>query len=345
MDARGVVARRLRAQAAACAGLGSPLYAGLLERVAGEVEAGGPSWEVLGESAAWPRDTVYGLRFMGAVNRLVLSGAAPELAAHFAPGGDPAAAWPPLRRLIAARSPELRVMTRERPVQTNEVGRCAALAPAILWLSGGRRIRLLEIGASAGLNLRFDRYRYGSAWGDPGSAVRIPCRYDGDPPPFAPARLEVVERRGCDAAPIDPATPEGALTLRSFVWPDQPERLEMLDEALQIANRLAVPIDAAGASDWLERLLGTELQPDCVTIVFHSIVWQYLEPAERRSIIRVLEGAGRRATAGAALAWLRMEPDGDSAAVQATSWPGGESRLLARSGFHGKPVSWLLPGR
>ncbi len=83
--------------------LGSPLYAGLLERTALDVEAGGPTWQVLEAFADWPGQSAFVLRFTGAVHRLVLSGAAPALAAHFTPGGDPDFAWPAFRAGRAAR--------------------------------------------------------------------------------------------------------------------------------------------------------------------------------------------------------------------------------------------------
>ena len=58
---------------------------------------------------------------------------------------------------------------RTRSTQTNEVGRCAALLPALTQLAvdapgaphgGGRPLGLVEVGASAGLNLLVDRYGY-----------------------------------------------------------------------------------------------------------------------------------------------------------------------------------------
>ena len=62
-------------------------------------------------------------------------------------------------------------------------------------------MRVLELGASAGLNLNWDRFRYersAAAFGPPDSPVRLPLA--GTPPPA----LRIVARRGCDAAPLDP---------------------------------------------------------------------------------------------------------------------------------------------
>src|SRR4051794_17164605 len=144
------VAARVRLQRDGCTLLGSPLYAGLLDRAADDAEAGGPVWKVLEPFADWSFGSAYALRMMGAVNRMVLTGDAPSLEAHFRPGGDAAAAWGPFVALLRDCGDQVQAIALERPVQTNEVGRCAALAPALLWLSGGRPLRLLEIGASGG---------------------------------------------------------------------------------------------------------------------------------------------------------------------------------------------------
>ena len=54
--------------------------------------------------------------------------------------------------------------------------------------------------------------------------------------------------------------------------------------------------------------------------------------------VSIVREAGSRAAEDAPLAWLRMEPDGDRAAVRLVTWPGEEDRLLARAGYHGTPV-------
>jgi hypothetical protein len=112
------------------------------------------------------------------------------------------------------------------------VKRCAALLGGFLTVSQrtGRPLRLLEIGATAGLILRWDQYRYDEGdegWGDPSSAVHISGAFGGAWPGFNnPVRI--AERRGCDNMPIDPSTEEGKLTLQSYVWPDQTDRFHLL---------------------------------------------------------------------------------------------------------------------
>jgi hypothetical protein len=232
--ARQAIGVQLQWQADACRMIGSPLYAGLLERAVGDLEAWGPTWEILRGHEEDPRFSVLGLRLLGAVNRLVLIGREPALADAYA-DGRVAEAWEHLREVLQRNAPALRD-SLERPVQTNEVGRCAALLFGFLAVSAqtGLPLRLLEVGASAGLNLRWDCYRYeagGFAWGPTDSPLTVAFELDGEEPAAAPASVEVASRRGCDAAPIDPATDDGRLTLLTYIWPDQAERIERMRAA------------------------------------------------------------------------------------------------------------------
>jgi hypothetical protein len=122
-DARTTLGARLRGQAAYCEAARSPFYAELLEHLAVDAEAGGPTWDLLGRTVDDPALQVPQLRLLGAVHRLVLGGAAPELTAHDpSVGGAAAAAWPAVRALFAARHDEL-ARSFDRPPPTNEVGR------------------------------------------------------------------------------------------------------------------------------------------------------------------------------------------------------------------------------
>ncbi len=139
---------------------------------------------------------------------------------------------------------------------------------------------------------------------------------------------------------MDPLTEDGRLTLTSYVWPDQSERLGVLRRALDVAGEVPAPVDEANADEWLaERLPG--LTGETVSVVFHSVVWQYLSSAEQGHMLDHLIELGRRATPDAALAWLRMEPGERMMDVRLTLWPAGVERLLGRSGAHGRPVEWI----
>ena len=336
----------MRWQAELCATIGSPLYAQLLAAAAEDVEAGGPCWSVLAGHETDPLGSVPALRFMAAAHRLVLRGEAPALGRHYpSAGGDAAAGdpWPDFRATIADNAAELRALI-ELPVQTNEVGRCAALLGGFLHVARatGLPLATLEIGCSAGLNLRWHRWLYdaGAAgtWGEADSPVRLGDRFD--PPPPLDVAVEVVERRGCDAEPLDPASDADRETLLACTWPDQADRFAQLDAALSVAGDDPVAIDRAPAADWLERQLD-ERRADVATVVFQSIVLQYLDDDQRTRVRAAIEAAGAVATERAPLAWLRMEPGGDLADVRLRMWPGGDDALIGRAGYHGRPVHWL----
>jgi hypothetical protein len=344
--------------------LASPLYHCLLTAALDDVAGGvGPVASVLAEVPPDldPIPDAVVLRFLGGVHRLVLAGRAPDLARWFPTAGgafdgsDAACAGAAAAFLDAARAHRGELVdSLEVGVQTNEVGRCAALVVGFTEVL--RRtalpLRLLEVGASAGLNLLWDRWRYEpgpTAWGEPASPLRFASGYREPAPdvsaPLGPGEV-VVERRGCDRSPIDPTTDEGRLLLRSFVWPDQADRHARLDAALSAAADVAgsqpVVVDRSDAATWVAGRLA-EPRPGAATVVYHSIVWQYLPDDTRTGVTAAIESAGAVATPDAPVAWLRMEPPvdpSDAAELRLRLWPdgGGADRVLARCGYHGDPV-------
>ena len=337
------LAERFRIQGEWCGRLGSPLYADLLARAAGDIEAGGPVGRALEPFAAESPRFTHHLRLMGELHRRALAGDAPALAAHYPStggDGDTDAAWRALVAEIEERPPAL-----AQAVQTNEVGRSAVLLGGFLVVAAetGLALDLLELGASAGLNLRFDRFRFRAPdweWGDPKSPAVLRADYrDGARPPL-PRWTWVASRRGCDAAPVDPTTDDGRLTLLSFVWPDQLERLRVLDAAIEVARRVPAPVDRADAADWVEARLA-EPRGGTATVVFHSVFWGYLPEDAQHRIASAIAAAGAEASAGSPLAWLRMETGADQTDLTLTLWPGGDERMLAHAGYHGTPVGWV----
>jgi hypothetical protein len=343
----------IETQRLGCELSGSPLYAALLDVVAADVREGGPCAALLGPVADAPFGDAVLLRLLGGVHRLVLEGAAPELAPRFGSVGGTRATVPDGRgrpdpalraELLAVveRGADRLALDLTLPVQTNEVGRSAALLGGHLEVARlGLPLRVLEIGASAGLNLLFDRYRYTAgrqAFGPASSPLAFVDPWFGSAPDLRQP-IEVAERRGCDPHPIDPTSREGRTRLRSFVWADMADRLERLDAALEVAASEPPVVDRAHAGDWVAEQLASPT-PGLATVVTHSIVLQYLAPAERRRLVATIDEAGQRASAEAPIAWLRLEPGGDQAELRLTTWPGGEVRLLARSSYHGTPVVW-----
>ena len=345
-DGRTELAEQLDQQAEWCERLGSKLYAALLSEAAGDAQRGGVVWSALGGHLPAPLlEVMLPLRFMAAMHSLVLRDRAPELARFYPSAGGhggPDEAWPAFLTALSEHLDEVRALSAF-PVQTNEVGRCAALIGGFLRIARdtGKPLRLLEVGSSAGLNLRWDRYRYESptgSWGPVSSAVRL--NWDSAPE-HLDARVEVVERRGCDPRPLNPLNEDDRIRILSAVWPDQIERVERTRGAFAEAPSVAVAVDEGSAITWLPGLL--EQPADGVaTVVFHSVVLQYLTDRERAEFLHVIEGAGVRATGSAPLAHLTLEPDPEMSGfpVRLRTWPGGEEVVVARSGPHGADIVW-----
>src|SRR5918993_2703432 len=218
------------------AGDATHLYGYAMRGLAEDWEAAGRVREICEGYESAPTGSALPLRLLAGVFRLVLTDQAPELV-RFYPclGGqdDPAQAWPVLRGVIAAHRDELRGAL-EVPPQTNEVGRSVALLAGLFDLvatSGMRRIRLLELGASAGLNLLLDQYAFrADSWhyGPSDSKVLIANAIVGA---VHPGPFEIVARAGCDLHPVDPTTADGRLLLTSFVWPFDLDRHRRLAAA------------------------------------------------------------------------------------------------------------------
>ena len=330
-----------------CSTAGSPLYEDLLKGAAIDVEQGGHCWAVLEGHENAPFGSALPLRFMGAVHRLVLEGCAPQLDQYYPSVGGKRrgeGVWPAFCEVVAQYCEELRNLVL-RPVQTNEVGRCFALLGGFLLVARetGLPLRLLEVGTSAGLHLRWDQYRYeagNGAWGDPGSPVRlVDCTVQGRPPWDVTAK--VLERRGCDLNPLDPCSAEDRLTLMSFVFPDQLQRFRILAAALDLSSRVSATVEKADAPMWLDEQL-ENCHSGTATVVFHSLVMQYLTHAEQNRIRQILSEAGDRAAPTAPMAWLRMEHGSGDVDLRLTVWPGGNERLLATATNHGERLNWLV---
>lgn len=337
-----------RAQARGCADTGSPIYAELLRRAADDLAADGPFAALVSGYRGHPVLDALPLRLLGAVHDLVLAGRAPALAAFYPSAGgafEPEGAWRALRALVVEQREGLEAAARERRVQTNEVRRSAALLGGFLRVARatGLPLRLREVGASAGLNLGWDRYRYELGphrWGPPGAPLTLTSEWSG-PAPDLRAAARVESRAGCDVAPLDVRDPEQRRRLESFVWPEQLDRLARLRAAVATVRADPPRLEAAPAGDWVARELSAQA-PGVATVLFHSVVWWYLPEPERARIDATMREAGARATARAPLAWLRMEGARlDEAELRLLLWPGGADHLLARVHWHAAWIHWL----
>ncbi|MDU0293303.1 DUF2332 domain-containing protein [Saccharothrix longispora] len=339
----------------------SPLTHALLVGAADDLVRGGITARVMAGAECDRQGSVPGLRFASALHRLVLEGRAPTLARHYpTAGGSPdlGALWDDALPVLHEHTDELQSAITRTFVQTNEPGRSAPLfgglqtATHLAAAQVGRRtpfpVRLLEVGASGGLNLRPHRIAYrvdGVRLGDPGSPLTLDPGWTGRPAVALDHNLRLVRRAGCDLHPVDVSAEDGRLHLSSFVWADQPARLERLRAAIDLALLDPVPVQRATGPEWLaEQLVRPER--DVLTVVWHSVVWQYASPADRAMGRAVLAEAAARATPMAPLALLVFEPRRTHRPTRyqfqllLKLWPAGLSLRLGTGVGHGIPFTW-----
>lgn len=237
-----------------------------------------------------------------------------------------------------------------RPTQTNEVGRIAGLAAVLMELDARRPMRtsLLELGTSAGLNLNLEHYdiHVGTRrCGSPASAVLVAPRWIGPSP--LPGRPRMSRAEGVDLHPLDVRRERDAERLQSYIWPGEPERSERLHAAIAVARLRPPCVKRGRASAWLATRL-PEPQPESTRrVVFHSMVLQYMPPAERRAVDQAIALAGARASASRPLVRVGLEWNAERSAVEVTvtQWDGsmgsGQRVVAARCHPYAEWFEWI----
>jgi hypothetical protein len=331
----------------------SPLTVALMRGAADDIAAGGIVARLFADIPL-PPGQAPALRLMAALHRLVLEGRAPALDRYYASVGGsdaPKGVWAVAQKTLEAHAGNTRAALL-RGVQTNEPGRSAVLYGVLLWVwqRWGFPVRLFEIGASAGLNLLAPDYAYRvgeTLLGDKRSQLVFDDPWLGTPVGAvreASDQLVVSTRRGCDIAPIVATSAQGRLTLLSYIWPDENDRITRMRAALAVAGQCPPIVDEEEADSWLTRVLRAPGAHE-VRVIWQSVFAQYLTPRARSKLESEIEVMGWELGEDSPLVWARMEPENDPAlgfTVKVRCWPGGEETTLARAGDHGPPVRWIV---
>jgi hypothetical protein len=231
---------------------------------------------------------------------------------------------------------------RRQGVQTNEVQRLWVLLPLFLHATrGADAVDVVELGASAGLNLVFDRYRYVYEHGEWGlsSATLTLSGTERTPLPTSllAQGLPLRSRIGIDRAPVDVTTEEGSRLLESFVWAGQTERSARLRAAIDVVRDDAPTIVRGDITEALPGLLAT-LPEGGLTLVFQSSVFEYIDGVGRARVRKALDTSGRNVVF-ISTGQPRNEP---------RSWgiriyrPGREREFVGHADYHGTWLDYTL---
>jgi hypothetical protein len=247
-----------------------------------------------------------------------------------------------LRRLVRQDPATLARVMLERRTQTNEPARCATLLPALAQLPGP--LALIEVGASAGLTLLFDRYSYDYAGhlitGPDPAAPTLRCDPRG-PVPLPDQVPDIAWRAGLDLNPLDVTRDDDVHWLTCLLWPGEGDREQRLAAAVGAARRDprgAPPVYRGDLLTDLPRLAG-RAPAGTNLVVFHSAVLAYVAPPARERFAATVRDLGAT--------WLSNEAPGVVPGLPA-EFRGGTFMLvrdgrtpLAFADGHGNWVQWL----
>jgi hypothetical protein len=330
-----------RDQSIICTELGSPFMGQLMRLFSDRIATSPPVNQLISKWIGQPDVTegVLPLRIAGALHALVLLRKDAGLDAVYPPhAASPDDLWSAVAAAFTAHS-DFILTWLNSPPQTNEIRRSAAIWAAAQVVSNhfDMPLSVMELGASAGLNLLFDHYRvetphFSSLTKDPILTVHPDWR-GGHP---APRGISVHARAGVDLIALDPQNADHMLRLRAYTWPDQAERLERLTIA---APHQVTPIDQGDAADWLGAQLAKHADGS-VRFVFSTVAWQYFDADSKRRCIATLNDA--QAGPDSPIVFFRMETDGrnDSALLSLQIWPSRNVVELGRADYRGRWIEW-----
>jgi hypothetical protein len=139
-------------------------------------------------------------------------------------------------------------------------------------------------------------------------------------------------------------TEDGLLTLTSYVWPDMTARHARLAGAIALARREPPRVERSDAASYVAAL---DVADGHVTVVWHSVAWQYLPEQQQARVVERLDEMGSAATEASPAVHLFAEPtrrtpdDRHRFWVVAERWPGtGQREFLGQMAPHGIPVTW-----
>ena len=310
-----------------------------------DTDRGGATMERVRRWAGPPLADALPLRLAGGLHALHLSGEEPALEPLYT--GQRVTDVADLLADVIERHDYTLPVWLDGPPQTNEAGRSANYAAALLWLADKglpSQFALNEIGSSAGINLMMRRYRYdlgGTTMGPSLSSMQLAPEWRGDAPPQA--GVDIVAARGCDIAPVDLTDPAQALRLRAYIWPEFTARFARMDAAIAAAQTMPPEVARQSADAFVEAMLAEGPQDGVTRVLMHSVVWQYVPEDQRRHVTELMEAAGAAATADAPLAWVSLEANRDTHRHELTVryWPGGDQWThLATAHPHGEWIEW-----
>jgi hypothetical protein len=308
---------------------GSPLYAALVEVVAEDPEL----MRVINRIEHLPPPN---LLFAGVQYLLMENG--DDTLARFYPSlvpdpEPPEGVGPSFRRFVLEHEERLVEIGNTRFTQTNECRRCVSLLPMVM-MAPFESFHLIDVGASAGLNLAIDRYGYrydGLQWNN-GADVVLEADWRGETVELH--EIEILGRTGLDLNPLDPADESARRWLDALIWPEHAERRARLRSALQLVSTLDIDMVAGDATDTLPQCLEALPSGDPVIIMSSFTLGQFDQP--QRELLEGIVSAARSDRPVHRISMDILEKSDDWAQLMVDD--GSGARIVGQAHPHGEWV-------
>ncbi len=285
--------------------------------------------------------------FFAAVKRLLDNYESDSLArnyARIAEGGSPSDGLADsFARFCTRNETEIVELVSTRRVQTNEIRRCSYLMPAFGLVSidsDGMPLGLIDVGASAGLNLLWDSYQYRYSgnlklrFGPDESEVVIDCELRNGMPDIPRELPAVAFRRGVDLNPVDLGDDEEYLWMMALVWPDHPDRADLLRAARNIWLSNPPRVERGDALEVLPRILG-EVPQDAALCVFHCHTLNQFPAESRAAFNEMLRNVSHDRPV------YHVPSEGEHLYVNKIVCGVEDVILSARRNAHGRWIEWM----
>ena len=289
---------------------------------------------------------------LGAVHFLLLRGEQHTLKRFYGTlGGEVSAEredpFPEFRNFVLSHRGAIERLIATRVTNTNEIGRSALLHPGFRAIASkvDLPLSLIEIGPSGGLNMIWDsfgvRYRKDGAVRasiNDNAPLIIECELRGDRTPPTTASPSVAGRVGLELNPVNLANADDRDWLRALIWPNQVDRLERLDRAIELFGAHKPLIKAGDALTLLPDALAAVPSRE-TPCVYHTIAVYQFSRAMRQALDDILTVAGLRRPV-----WrLSFEYDAELYILSAVRYADGtrQEMRLASCHPHGTWLEWL----
>lgn len=275
----------------------SRLYEFLSTEIAGDIDLLELS------SHCSPGQPVPNLLF-ASVHYLLLSGTQHELKSFYPSVTDNPrpfeGAFFPFKDFCLRYREEIINLLQTRLVQTNEIRRCTYLYPSFCYIYNkvNKPLSLVEIGTSAGLQLLWDRYSYSydteNVYGDPNSSVHLTAELrKGTAHVLSQTSLPIASKIGIDLHVIDLSNEDDYLWLKSLIWSEHKERLELFEQAAQLFNANPVHLIEGDGVSLLPEVV-EQVPKDSTLCIFHTHVANQIPDDSKKRLLENIRTIGAK---------------------------------------------------